>query len=82
MLQNTCLAESPIAVKLDDADTKVGPTNLRTFQGFYSILVKFKDFQGLENDANFFQGFSRIFKYVGTLNLNQVGGVFILFGRL
>ena len=33
-----------------------------TFQGFYSIMAKFKDFQGLENEAIFFQGFSRMWE--------------------
>ena len=42
-------------------------TNSKNFQGFYSILAKFKDFQGLENEAIFFQGILRIFKDVGTL---------------
>ena len=38
-------------------------TNSRNFQGFYSILAKFKDIQGLENEAIFF----KVFKDVGTL---------------
>ena len=48
-------------IKLDDADAKVGQKQIQgLFQGFYSILAKFKDFQGLENEAIFF-------KDVGTL---------------
>ena len=47
-----------IAVKIDDADAKNWAiTNSRIFQGFYKILAKFKDFQGLENEANFFKDF-------------------------
>ena len=29
----------------------------KKLQGFYSILAKFKDFQGLENEAIFFKEF-------------------------
>ena len=36
---------------------------IRNFQGLYSILTKFKDFQGLENEPRI----SRIFKDMGAL---------------
>ena len=36
---------------------KLGKKNSRSFQEFYSILAKFKDFQGLENEAIFFKDF-------------------------
>ena len=40
-------------------------SNLRTFQGLYSILTKFKDIQGHEKEPIFlkdFQGFSRMWE--------------------
>ena len=43
-------------IKPDDVDLQ--PLQIQgLFKDFYSIMAKFKDFQGLENEAIFFKDF-------------------------